>query len=490
MGRTRGTWTRRGLLTAGGTGILRFALAAPAYLLMVPLLVMWLGREKYGVWVLITTVTGWLFMSDLGLRTLIVRQAGVASSASERGGLEQTIRQAATIYAIVVAMVLLVATFSLGWIVRDVLAVPPNLVGVATRMLAVGVVAFCVDLVGLGLFRGVSDGMGFITLNNLVAIAYTWVRTALVLAVAFVTRDVVTMALASLVASVAGLIAWRVTAFRAAPRLRYGPVIPHRKDLGMLVGFSSLVQINDAVAGATPQLVEAFVVRRFGLSALGMFDVGVQLYTHARSMSFVSWFPVMPWLSSRVDEAARARITTTRLAGIAALGATVAVGAGSMVDPLIAMWLPLASGQEVATIRTLMCAGFIIGSIAPLVYSWNAFAVPWKTTVCLVAFAVAWVAPVASGFTQSVGQAGEVGLAAVCVAAASAYLLHAAGTPDRRPMYLLGISLMLISALAIGWSSEQGGLWVARLVGVVAAAVLPVVTRSTVRGGRGQVARS
>lgn len=469
---------------------MRFVLSAPAYFVMVPLLLTWLGREKYGVWVLITTITGWLFMSDLGLRTLIVRQAGMSSTSGNRAELELTIRHAAAMYLGVLAVVLLLATGSLGWIVRSVLAVPPNLAQVATRVLAFGVVAFCVDLIGLGLFRGVSDGLGFIALNNLVAIVYTWIRTAVVLAVAFATRDVAAMAAASLCVSIAGLLAWRATAARAAPGLTYRPSIPRREDLGMLVGFSGLVQINDSLAAATPQLVEAFVVRRFGLSVLGLFDVGVQLYTHARSLSFVSWFPVMPWLSSRVGERRETRYIASRLAGIAALAAAAALGVTSLVNPLLALWLPLATKQEVSTISTLVCVGVVVGSIAPLVYAWNASAEPWKTTVCLLVFALGWIVPLAAGLTRTTSQVGVMGLAAACAAAATGRLLNPQGGLEARNGYTVSVGLMVANALIFTLAIQVRSMaWAAPATAVVAGAALYFLNKDLLRRGWSRDAR-
>jgi len=483
VARTQRTWTRGRLLAASGTGILRFALSAPAYFVMVPLLVTWLGAEGYGVWVLTTTITGWLLFSDLGLRTLIIRQAAMATSTSDRSELERTVRLSATMYVAVVSLVLLLAVTCLGWVVREVLAVPPALAADATCMLGFGVLAFCVDLVGLGLFRGVSDGMGFVSSNNLVAVAYTWIRASLILVVAFMTRDVVAMAAASLVASVAGLLAWRATAYRAARGLRYGLMIPRRDDLGMLIGFSGLVQINDAIAAATPQLVEAFVVRRFGLSALGMFDVGVQLYTHARSVSFVAWFPVMPWLSSRVGRRRETRDVAVSLAGIAAFVAVLAIGVATALAPVFRFWLPQATASEAATIMTLMCAGFVIGSAAPLVYSWNALATPGKTTLLLASFAAAWTVPIVAGFTDSASEVGAWGLGAAGVGVVVGYLLYARGVTQRGSTHLAGVMLLLISAVAIGMGAvESRALWVSRALAAAAVVLLWFLARDVFSG--------
>lgn len=394
MAVNRRSWTRRRLLTASGSGLLRFALSAPAYLMSVPLLLLWLGREQYGLWVLITTLTGWLFLSDFGLRTMIVRESGRAAVSGEFDGIDTLVGQAGTVYLLVNVLIGVAALLGIPWLVHTVFALEGEIAGQAVRVLLLGTAAFMIDLVGLGLFRGVSDGFGHIAQNNMVALTYTWVRAGALLYCGWATRNVVLMAWVAIAVSVVGLLAWRMAAAKAAPGLSYRLRALSRADIRRMAGFAGVVQLNDAIAAAVPQLIEVIVLRRFGLAALGLFDVGVQLFIHLRSASFVAWFPVMPWLSGRQVESSTVwkaplerRLMTTAVS-VAAGGA----GVVAMVGPwLVDTWLPETTVAEVAAVCVMLIAGLVMGATAPVIYVINAEGKPVKATLLLSTYGLVWV---------------------------------------------------------------------------------------------------
>lgn len=486
----RRSWTRRRLLTASGSGLLRFALSAPAYLMSVPLLLHWLGREQYGLWVLITTLTGWLFLSDFGLRTMIVRESGRAAVSGEFDAIDRLVGQAGTVYLMVIVLIGVAGLLGIPWLVNSVLALEGAVAGQAVRVLLLGTAAFMIDLVGLGLFRGVSDGFGHIARNNMVALAYTWVRAGALLYCGWATRSVVLMAWVAIAVSILGLVVWRVTAVSAAPGLSYRLRALGSADIRRIAGFAGTVQLNDAIAAAVPQLIEVIVLRRFGLAALGLFDVGVQLFIHLRSASFVAWFPLMPWLSGRQVESSTVwkaplerRLMTTAVS-VAAGGA----GVVAMLGPwLVASWLPQASAAEVAAVCIMLIAGLVMGATAPVIYVINAEGRPVKATLILSTYALVWILGTLSvspsSATALVASWGVLAATAALAVATVVKLGSFAGARGRLLLLSVLAGASLACALLLSTGSDFG--FLAGFSTVIAAITVLSVTAGAggTRGG-------
>jgi len=165
---------------------------------------------------------------------------------------------------------------------------------------------------------------------------------------------------------------------------------------------------------------------------------------------------------------------------IVAASDAVAWGNQNLNTGANAVATPIAS---TATIMTLMCAGFVIGSAAPLVYSWNALATPGKTTLLLASFAAAWTVPIVAGFTDSASEVGAWGLGAAGVGVVVGYLLYARGVTQRGSTHLAGVMLLLISAVAIGMGAvESRALWVSRALAAAAVVLLWFLARDVFSG--------
>lgn len=443
-------WTRRRLVGASSSSLGRFVASAPAYFIGVPIYLSVLGKQEYGIWVLITTFTGWLYFTDFGLKTATMRAAARYGNdpAFDAESLNEHLMMVTSLYAVIIAAVLALLAAGLRPVLVLLLDIPPGLVSRAWAVVFLGVVAFLVDLVANGLLRAVPDGLGWIARSNAIAVAYTYARLALIVTAALVTRSVVVMSAAAVVASLIGLAVWRINGRKLVPEARYRIGRPSGAEFKHLARYAGVVQLNDLLSTSTPQIVEAIVVRRFGLEALALFDIGIQLSIYLRLAIVSVWAPVMPWLSGRAAEY-RERVGETMAATRAAshwavllgLGATAAIGPFAL-----GLWLGDTASGVVPMLTVLAMAGLAQGAVAPYIHLWNADATPQRTTVVLLALAVALAA--IALLAPAATAVGALSLAASGLSAGLAVVLYREGGAGRGAEGLAAFGVVAASLVA------------------------------------------
>lgn len=437
------------LLLTSGSGLARVGIGAVLFPVGVPLMVSSLGMKRYGVWVLITTVTGWLAFADFGLRTAIVRQ-GAVTSVGGRDGVEQANRlvgNAVVLYAVILLPVVLAAAFLTPWMASVLFKIERGLVSEAALVLRLGVWAFVVDVLSLGLFRAVLDGFGHISRANGIHTVHSVMRWCAIVGLAVLTHSLRAMAVGSLLSSLVVFAIWRWQARRRVPCLRYRPVMPSRQELRDLLVFSGFSQANDFIGAATPQVIELIVVRKMGLSTLAIFDIGVQLAIHVRTAISAVWFPTMPILArmharsqSSIAEAgqlSRRALEFLSLAGVGLLGA--------LGGWLFRLWLGSAGAGASPLLTILVSTGIVQGSLLASVYRWNAEGVPWRATQVMAIYSAsailgAWASSLAG--VQAVAWAWFLAAAIALLLAAG---FSSSGTVTRGLFWAVSQSALLVA---------------------------------------------
>ncbi len=133
------------------TGICARAAVAAVSLMSMPLTLGYLGRERYGIWATVTTLTTWAALLDFGVVNGLVNAVSEANGRDDpRAAREYVSTALALLGAVAVALAVAMgaAAALLPW--HSVLAVPPGLVGDAALRWSV-VAAFAPFLVALPL---------------------------------------------------------------------------------------------------------------------------------------------------------------------------------------------------------------------------------------------------------------------------------------------------------------------------------------------------
>ena len=258
-----------------------FAVGLLVNFFLSPLIVHHLGASAYGLWALLGTLTAYLGLLDLGIRSAVTRYVARSQSQGDHATATQVVSTALAIFA-VMAGIALVASTLLGLLAPSVFRIP---VEYRTTTLIVAVTAGASTAVALvnGAFGGVIVGLQRFDLVCMVDVATALVRAALVLGVIAGGGGLVALAAAQLLASLAGAIGTAWLGRRIYPGLHLRPAWsrPHLRLIVSYGGYTFVSQLAASVIDRTGVIVLGVFLP---MAAVTVFAIAAGLIDYARSL--------------------------------------------------------------------------------------------------------------------------------------------------------------------------------------------------------------
>jgi len=186
-----------------------------------PLIVHHLGPSAYGVWTLLTAMTAYLGLLDLGVRSAVTR---FVARSHGRGDREAAIQVASTALAIfsVTAGVALVVSAVLGLAAPSLFNIPAEYTRATPIVTVLAGATIGAALLG-GALGGVIVGLERFDLVSVVDVSASLLRAALILGVIAANGGLIELAAAQLTATLAAVVATGWLSVRIYPALRLRP---------------------------------------------------------------------------------------------------------------------------------------------------------------------------------------------------------------------------------------------------------------------------
>jgi len=214
---------------------------------LTPLVVHYLGASAYGVWTLLVTLTAYLGLLDLGVRSAVTRYVARCHSQGDHATAIRIVSTALVLFAGMAGATLL-ASVGLGLAVPRVFNIPVEYRESTVIVMALAGASAGVALVN-GVFGGVIVGLQRFDLICALDVGTALLRAALVLRVIVAGGGLVELASIQLVSRIAGglLTAW--VSLRFYPQLRLRPEWswPHLRLIFSYGGYSFGAQLSAAV---------------------------------------------------------------------------------------------------------------------------------------------------------------------------------------------------------------------------------------------------
>jgi O-antigen/teichoic acid export membrane protein len=247
-----------------------------------PLIVNHLGASAYGVWTLMATLTAYLGLLDLGVRSAVTRYVARSEGQGDRPA---AIQVASTALAIFTGMagLTLIASAVLGLIAPHVFHIPDEYRWPAMVVAVVAGGSTGVALVN-GAWGGVIVGLQRFDLLGAADVVTALLRAALVLGVIVHGGGLVELAIAQLLASLAGAGLTAGLARRIYPGLRLRPAWsrPHARLLVSYGGHAFVAQLaSSTIDRAAVLLLGAFMP----MTAVTVFAIAGGLLDYARALA-------------------------------------------------------------------------------------------------------------------------------------------------------------------------------------------------------------
>lgn len=310
-------------------------------LVAVPITVRGLGTDAYGLLTLVTALTGFLGLMELGLGTAIVRYLSFYRALGQGRPMIGIVRFAAVWFGIaglVGGVVLLVGA---EWLARSLLKIPPDMIGVAATVIRISAFGF---LTGMLVSVGSAIPQSFLrydlsAISTIVFGVLGAAGPAVLVVLGFGLQAIVVYGVATNVIAIVAYVAIAVYLFKPVDRLAGPSWSSIRRETLRFAGVAALNQIHSVV---TLQATRIVVGAASGVAAAAHYQVPAMLASRVNSgLQRVAYviFPTASGMYARNDAEAvdNLYLRTSRL--FFAVNASVTMAMCALAYPLLAYWV-------------------------------------------------------------------------------------------------------------------------------------------------------
>ena len=304
-----------------------FVINAGVGFLLSPYIVHHLGNVEYGLWVLLTSLVGYLGLLDLGVRGAVMRFVAHlhASGRDDEAG---SIASAGFALFGTLGSIAICAGVGLSWAAGRLFEIPPVFLGVARIVLVLGGLNIATALIS-GVFGGIITARQRFDISSSVEITMTLLRTGAVITVLALGHGLIALATVQLGCSVIRCAIDAIISRRLYPELRFGVRSFSRGHVRQLLGFSAYMSILHASNLVLLQM-DAVVIGAFlPVAMITYFSMASSLTDYARSVASGISQTIPPRVSAlqgigEVGNAAQVGLQTARIATLAVFPVVIA----------------------------------------------------------------------------------------------------------------------------------------------------------------------
>lgn len=338
---------------------------AVAALVTTPILARGLGKEGFGIWVLVGSFALYLELLEFGFGKAAPKFVAEFHARGDERGVRATI---ATSFWILAALGSVAAI--LGAVVA---ALFPAIFGISPELSGAAQILILIVLLDLAIsipsdtFGGVLMGLQRFYLVNTTLVVVTILQAIAWTIVLLNDGGLVALGVVTVVLSLGGQLARFLLARRYVPRASISPRLVDRALARRFTGLSVWFFALDMSRVVMIRLDTVVVGLVIGVPAAGVYAVGQRLTLALEQLIeplTKSFFPHSSTLSAGEDRPGlrRSLLVGTRLS--LAIAAPIALALGFLAGPLLDLWLGADSGfGEAATVVVLLGAAVTIGAL-------------------------------------------------------------------------------------------------------------------------------
>ena len=307
---------------------------------MAPFIVRSLGNVYYGIWVLLSQFTGYLWLFDFGVRESVIKYVAQYQANERYEELGATVNAALFLYSGIASLTLL-ATVAMSLALPYLFNIPTESVTDARWTLLCTGASVAQGFV-FNVFVGVLMGLQRWYLVSRMGVLFSLVRAALIVIALSAGHRIVALAAIQLTVSTVGNLMVLWLAWRSLPEYKPRLVLPRREEITKVFGYSKYVLGNNigekVVFGTDGVVIGAFLP----IATLTYYSIAGSLAGYLR-MFMVTMAAVLNPVSSALE----AKQDTERLATLffqasktsVILGLPVCIGFIILGSRFIGLWM-------------------------------------------------------------------------------------------------------------------------------------------------------
>ena len=340
-----------------------FVVAALINFWLSPLVVRGLGDTAYGIWVLLTSLVGYMGLLDLGVRGAVTRYVARHHAAHEDADSSRIASAALAIFAMVGAAAIVVAAI-LAFIVLPSFNLPTEFLAVARAVMLLGGVTVALSLIG-GVYGGVVAGLQRFDVLSGTEIAAEVIRAALVIAALRSGAGLLALAAIQLTIAAARALAFKATSRRLYPELVIGLKGWGRTELREVFSYGAFSSALN-IAGSIVYYANSVIIGAFlPVYQITYYSIGGSLTMYARTVVSAFSQPVTPRISALERERTRAELTNVvldsgRLAALALL--PIAITFQLRGASFIGLWMGPSYAEASGRVLSILTVALWVGA--------------------------------------------------------------------------------------------------------------------------------
>jgi O-antigen/teichoic acid export membrane protein len=361
--------TARRLITGTAVKYLLLVINIVTGIFLLPFTIAHLGKELYGLWMIVASMAAYFQLVDLGFGHSLVRHISEADAQRDR----QRINELASTFVVIFSGLGLAVLAASAVVAFLVLPRYPNIsaeqLAIAQPVMLILATRIAIAL-PMSVFGAVATSRQAFTRNGLTAIAVTLLQTAATVIVLSSGFGLVELVASTTAIALGSYFIYGQTAYRVCPTLHIRPLRGFRRErFGELASFGIYVFLINIAVQVGFNLDHLVVGAWLGASAVAVYAVSFRLADYQRQLcnQFNGLlFPVLVRFGATRDTVSLRETVTesTRLAFALVAGVTVVlllVG-----DSLIAAWVGTGFEDGVWPLYALAVAGIVLVSQQPL----------------------------------------------------------------------------------------------------------------------------
>ena len=260
-----------------------FVISALAGLFLSPFVVKSLGTSGFGVWVIVTSLTGSLNFLDLGVRSAVIRFVAREHARGDHTAASRFVATARLLLLGAGALVLLAsAGFAVG--LEHWFTIPAPLVNEARLVLILSALTLALVLSN-GVLAGTISGLQRLDVIGLTDAALELARIGLILAALSAGGGLLGLVTVGLVLALARTVVFRHYARRLYPELQPQLRRPTREDVVAILSVSAYSTLIYSAVGAVNQLSAIIIGAALPTAMVAYYSIGATLPIYAAALN-------------------------------------------------------------------------------------------------------------------------------------------------------------------------------------------------------------
>jgi O-antigen/teichoic acid export membrane protein len=395
-------------------------------LALTPYIINHIGLQRYGVWALVGTLTGYFGLLDFGFGTAFVKHIAEFAARREHVKISRVVNTGFIFYSFFAMLVIGMGAYFIDSLV-ELLNVPPALHDEARFVFLLGIIAFGVYN-AFSPFGALQAGLQRMDVTNKLAIAMTGpqiIGTILALEAGAGIRGLMTV---NAMVVLLNVTANFLLAFRLLPDLSFTPRSFSGEMFGTLFRFGFKIQVTTIAGWVQGQLDRVLLALFLGMGPVAFYAIAASLAAKAREIPLMLTSAILPAASEIDASMDKAILKKLYLRSMKYMVLTLLPVSGLTIIfafPFVRLWLGSNFDTSARTVQILMLGFFLVTLTAPGNAILNGMGRPqYAMRGALIAIPIFLLSSVI--LLSTIGYFGVAIGAAISLTIGSSYFLHCA----------------------------------------------------------------